>query len=640
MASSGTVTVDFAAETAKFTAELKKVRADLRGLKDETASIGKQLGAVGKTLLGVFSAGAVIAGIRAVVRATAEEEAAVAQLESALKTAGAQVGLTSKDLTAFASELQKTTTFADDAIISAQSLLLSFKGLSGDVVKGATRAVLDLSSRLGTDLNSAARLVGRALADPEKGLTALSRAGVTFSEAQKDIIKSFVDVGDTAQAQALILRELEARFGGAAVAARNTLGGAIAGLKNAFGDLLESKDGMPAATLAINKFADTLNSPGVKAGFDVLVSALARVVELTAKAATGVANVAAETGSLLSSALVPGSQFTAIQALRIELRDLEARQKALANSSEGQLDPGKQKLAELAAYNATLRERIALLEEAGKVQQRTIEKPAASGLTIDDLQPVSVSVSKLSTDFLDNRLLDSERFAAALKIEAENFAQIEREMLESRSQAIQEAINRDLAAYLDYNAQRISQEQQLSEQTIELRQGVANAAIGLLQFLASKSKTAAIALILVSRGLAIAQTIQSTAAAVMKAFQIYGPTPQGFALAATMKTLGAIQVGLIAATGALEVGQVLSGNSAAAVGPGTPNNPVRVEEVGTIQDRAAGAEQRKQINVTFEGLFTGAAAREIAISLREVIDNADVHIIGPNSSQATEIRGG
>ena len=49
-------------------------------------------------------------------------------------------------------------------------------------------------------------MVGKALNDPLKGLTALSRIGVQFTAQQQEQIKAMVEVGDVAGAQKIILR--------------------------------------------------------------------------------------------------------------------------------------------------------------------------------------------------------------------------------------------------------------------------------------------------------------------------------------------------------------------------------------------------------------------------------------------------
>jgi hypothetical protein len=89
----------------------------------------------------------------------------------------------------------------------------------------------------------------------------------------------------------------------------------------------------------------------------------------------------------------------------------------------------------------------------------------------------------------------------------------------------------------------------------------------------------------------------------------------------------------------LEAGNVLR-SSAPGAPLGSPQNPVFTNTNAT-EDAAgpAGAQQNKQITITFNGVFTKDAAREIAEQLKDVIDNSDIHIIGPNSSQARELRG-
>jgi dsDNA-binding SOS-regulon protein len=68
----------------------------------------------------------------------------------------------------------------------------------------------------------------------------MSRAGVQFTKVQKDMVKELWEAGRAAEAQNIILKELESQFGGAAEAARDTFGGAAQAATNAFGDLLEN----------------------------------------------------------------------------------------------------------------------------------------------------------------------------------------------------------------------------------------------------------------------------------------------------------------------------------------------------------------------------------------------------------------
>ena len=120
-----------------------------------------------------------------------------------------------------------------------QAVLLTFTNIRGDRFEQATTAILDMSSALGTSLQSAAIQVGKALNDPLKGVSALAEAGIQFTDQQKAQIKAMVETGDVAGAQAIILKELETQFGGVAEAMAKTPAGQWAQAMNALGDALE-----------------------------------------------------------------------------------------------------------------------------------------------------------------------------------------------------------------------------------------------------------------------------------------------------------------------------------------------------------------------------------------------------------------
>ncbi len=170
---------------------------------------------------------------------TIAQEKAVKSIEAVIKSTGGVAGVTSKAAQELAASLQKVTTFGDEAILPAEALLLTFTKIGKDVFPDATKIVLDMSEALGQDLKSSAVQVGKALNDPILGVSALRRVGVSFSASQQKVIKDLAETGRVAEAQRLILKELQTEFGGAAVAARDTLGGALKALGNAFGDAFE-----------------------------------------------------------------------------------------------------------------------------------------------------------------------------------------------------------------------------------------------------------------------------------------------------------------------------------------------------------------------------------------------------------------
>jgi phage-related minor tail protein len=175
-----------------------------------------------------------------------QQEKVEKQLEQTLKSTGYAAGVTSQEMKNLASSLQSVTNFGDDAIIGAENLLLTFTKIGGEVLPDATETVLNMSQALGQDLKSSAIQLGKALNDPVTGAAALRRVGVSLSDQQIELVKSFMDVNDIASAQKVILDELGVEFGGAARAARDTFGGSLANLKNVTSDTKEAFGGLIA----------------------------------------------------------------------------------------------------------------------------------------------------------------------------------------------------------------------------------------------------------------------------------------------------------------------------------------------------------------------------------------------------------
>lgn len=295
--------------------------------------VQKSLGGLGKALAGLGAGFAAFTIARKFIQNTEAQQAAVAQLEATLKSTGGAAGRTSEQLQAQASALQRVTTFGDEAILSMQSVLATFVKINGTNFDDATKSILDYAAKMKIDLQSAAVQVGKALNDPILGISALGRAGVQFSEDQKKAIKALVDTGRTAEAQKIILKELENQFGGSARAARETLGGALKALENAFNDLFEgSKESTKGVVEQLNVLTDLLQDPATQAGAQALFGGIIKLAtEATKKVfefAGGIKvlseNLAARFGGAASDDIVRiTDEIERLQNLRgIDFKDL------------------------------------------------------------------------------------------------------------------------------------------------------------------------------------------------------------------------------------------------------------------------------------------------------------------------------
>jgi hypothetical protein len=233
--SNAILNIIFGADTKQLDRALGGVAKRLRETADNLNGLGQNLS------LGLTAPIAAFAGLA--TKSFVDSAKAIAQVEAAVKSTGGAAGKSVDGLAKMASELQRVSLFDDDEILqNVTANLLTFTNVAGTEFDRAQQAVLDLSTRLGTDLTSATVQVGKALNDPIKGVTALGRAGVQFSAQQKELIETLVESGDVAGAQAVILGELETQFGGAAAAAANA--DPYTQLANEIGNLAEEFGGI------------------------------------------------------------------------------------------------------------------------------------------------------------------------------------------------------------------------------------------------------------------------------------------------------------------------------------------------------------------------------------------------------------
>jgi hypothetical protein len=235
------------------------------------------LGGLGSTLAGLAASIGAAAIFQRIATETAEAEFATAQLNAALKSTRGVSGQTVEALAEHASALQLLSVYDDDVIAGAQAMLLTFTRISGDTFPKATEAVLNVAQAMGTDLKSAAIQVGKALNDPILGVSALARSGIQFTEAQREMIKQMVETNRLAEAQRIILAELETQFGGSAKAARDTFGGALQALQNDIGNALTlTGQSASLATQLVNYFGTVVR--GLRTVVDNFVNLLSLAV--------------------------------------------------------------------------------------------------------------------------------------------------------------------------------------------------------------------------------------------------------------------------------------------------------------------------------------------------------------------------
>ena len=280
------IVVDFVANTSDLAAGFRKAQGSTQSFGDRLKGMGK----AGLAAAGAAGIGALVATVKTGIDEFSEASKVSAQTAAAIKSTGGAAGVSAGHIGRLAESLMKKSGVDDEAIQSGENLLLTFTkvrneaGKGNDVFDQTTKAALDMSVALGTDMKSATMQLGKALNDPVKGVTKLTRAGVTFTEQQKDQIAALQASGKTMEAQKIILAEVNKEFGGSAAAAGKTLPGQIAVLKESFSNLAGELIGslVPAFTTLMGVFTGVLGFLGQWKGvLPVVIGALAALAAAT-----------------------------------------------------------------------------------------------------------------------------------------------------------------------------------------------------------------------------------------------------------------------------------------------------------------------------------------------------------------------
>ncbi len=357
-----------------------------------------------------------VAAMKKVVDESIIMQNAQAQLAAAIRSTGGAAGQSVDSLNEHAAAMQRVSIYGDDAVTKAQSLLLTFTKIQGDTFPKATEAVLNVATAMGSDLQSAAIQVGKALNDPILGVTALARSGIQFTESQKATIKSLVETGQQAEAQRLILAELEVQFGGSAKAARDTLGGALAGVSNAFGDMFEvSRDSSQGIVSALNAVEGALRifDKVIRTAFEYAIPALlafgsalvaVKFSAITALVGTLGTSLLALTAKLSAATIAQYALNTAMKAnvLGVIITALGLAAAALtiySNKTDEATEASDKASKANLDYQAALAIRKRRTEEATRAD-------ANAGLTADQLRAKIVELTRTE------QILNAERLKA------------------------------------------------------------------------------------------------------------------------------------------------------------------------------------------------------------------------------------
>jgi|GEM_PF-4599206 len=554
--------------------------------------------------IGIAAFAAITAVVIAAVKSYRDSEKAVNELNQAMVNQGIFTAKLSQQYQDIAANLQDVTTFADEAIVSAQAQIQAYIGQT-QVTERLTRAILDFATAQGIDANRAADLIGKTIGT---STNALSRYGI-----QVDATAS------RSERMAQVLQQLERRYQGQAEAAAQGLG-VLQQLWNIVDDLNEALGERLAPVIAvvataIKNFAkDTQNSSALIDGFAYIFAQLIKLADTALLAfrnlGTSIGGFLGTTAGALSQAIngdFKQAWTTWVEGEKATTAEVEANRKAHAERMQ-------------AIDNALLQRKVDTAQKEADLERQSAENAAA----------VREEMSIQDAIVREQRMLEQmayENSLIGMNQEQEIAAQISH--LERKIQNEQNAQNkltmiRQQAELLRHQKTILMQK---AEQDLAMKhaQAQANIFTGAMNLIAATADTGSKAAFLAQKAAAIASTIVATNQAAALALASPPGPPATIPHATMAKVAGGLNLAAILATtvkGLAEGGIVRArpGGMPAIIGEGGKDEAVIPLDSPEASERLGGG---GGMTIVFNGPILGDAsqARELARAIDRELYN-------------------
>jgi hypothetical protein len=213
--------------SAKWDGFKSKVSGGVSALKGVLGSFGGLLAGIG-----------IAEFIQKSITASNESEQATSRLAGALKSAGIYSEQLLKQMQDLGGQYQATTRFEDDAVTSAQALLVAYTGLAGSALEPLVKNSADLAIAKNIEIEQAAELIGKSIQ------TGAAMKGVAFE---------YGAAATPMERAAVIQKILNERFGQFTNEDGKNAATTIAQVGNAWGDFLEtSGDSLKEIVVALS----------------------------------------------------------------------------------------------------------------------------------------------------------------------------------------------------------------------------------------------------------------------------------------------------------------------------------------------------------------------------------------------------
>ena len=196
------IQAEVGADTGGFDRGMAHADSTIRKAPGKWATALKVGAGAGLAVAGAFVVRGLVGAIKGGLDSLQQEGVVVAQTNATIRSTGAAAHVTAQQIRELSTALETKSGFDDKAIQSGANLLLTFTniknaaGAGNNIFDQSTEVLTNMARAMGTDVTSGAIKLGRALQDPLKGITALTRVGVMFTAQQKAEILAAVGTGD------------------------------------------------------------------------------------------------------------------------------------------------------------------------------------------------------------------------------------------------------------------------------------------------------------------------------------------------------------------------------------------------------------------------------------------------------------
>lgn len=342
--------------------------------------------------------GAVEGFIGSAIDEAVEGQQAMTQLANSMRVVGDFSEQAAADFADFASEIQKTTTFSDDAVLSAAALAKNY-GLTNKETKNATQAAIEYAAATGSTLDEAISKVGKTFTgfvDRDLG---------RLLPQLKNLTKEQLATGEAA-------RLIQERFAGSAAALGDTFQGSLTKTQNSFNDLLETIGNLiienPVLIESIKIIGETFN--GLTGEVDKNKGALGTFIAETVKAIAAIAPAVFQAAKAIDYVL--SSVINLFRAVGTGLGGFGASiAAALEGNFSGARDVAKETIQDIGKiYGDTSKRLNGFYDPLIKSAQDASDKIQKIGLIDKNAKPIELKFNKsdaqITADRIKNAMLE------------------------------------------------------------------------------------------------------------------------------------------------------------------------------------------------------------------------------------------